>query len=82
LINFVTDQSLYDVPRHLGATVDFWHAKPENDWLPSISELKSLIKPNTKLIIINNPHNPTGAVLKKSLLQEIIEVASAHDIVR
>jgi aspartate/methionine/tyrosine aminotransferase len=68
------------VPAQLGAEVDLWHAKLEDNWLPKIDELKALIKPNTKLIVINNPHNPTGAVLPKSLLQEIIDVASAHDI--
>ncbi|KAF2709461.1 PLP-dependent transferase [Pleomassaria siparia CBS 279.74] len=80
ICHYPTYQSLYDVPKHLGATVDLWHAKPENKWLPSIEDLKALIKPNTKLIVINNPNNPTGAVLKKPLLQEIIDVASAHDI--
>lgn len=58
-----------------------WKAKAEDNWLPSIDELKKLIKPHTKLIIINNPNNPTGAVLKKSLLQQIIDVAAEHDII-
>jgi aspartate/methionine/tyrosine aminotransferase len=57
-----------------------WHAKPEDDWVPKIDDLKSLVKPNTKLIIINNPHNPSGAIIPKSMLEQIVEVASAHDI--
>ncbi|CAI6335955.1 unnamed protein product [Periconia digitata] len=81
ICHYPTYQSLYEVPRQLGAEVDLWKAKPEDDWLPSIDELKKLIKPNTKLIIINNPNNPTGAVLKKSLLQAIIDVAAEHDII-
>lgn len=75
------DQSLYEIPKQLGAEVDLWKAKPEDNWVPSIAELKTLIKPNTKLIIINNPNNPTGAVLKKSFLQQLIDVASEHDII-
>ncbi|KAF2279540.1 PLP-dependent transferase [Westerdykella ornata] len=74
------DQSLYEVPRQLGAEVDLWRAKPEEGWALQIEDLKRLIKPNTKLIIINNPQNPTGAVLKKSVLQGIIDVAAEHDI--
>jgi aspartate/methionine/tyrosine aminotransferase len=48
--------------------------------VPKIDELKGLIKSNTKLIIINNPHNPSGAIIPKSTLEQIIEVASEHDI--
>ena len=37
--------------------------------------------PNTKMIIINNPHNPTGAVLGKSFLQKVIDIAAGHNII-
>ena len=47
-----TYQQLYDVPKSLGAEVDLWKAKAENEWQPDVEELKTLIKPNTKLIII------------------------------
>ncbi|KAK5019873.1 pyridoxal phosphate-dependent transferase [Cryomyces antarcticus] len=75
-----TYQQLYSVPTSLGAEVDLWRAKPENDWIPSVEELKGLIKSNTKLIVLNNPNNPTGQILKKSLLQEVVELAREHDI--
>jgi aspartate/methionine/tyrosine aminotransferase len=80
ICHYPTYQSLYEVPKQMGAEVDLWKAKPENDWVPAIDDLKALIKPNTKLIIINNPNNPTGAILKKSFLQEIIDIASEKDI--
>jgi aspartate/methionine/tyrosine aminotransferase len=71
---------LYEVPKQLGADVDLWKARPENNWIPSIDDLKSLIKPTTKLLIINNPNNPTGAVLKKSFLRQIIDIVAEHNI--
>ncbi|KAF1951725.1 PLP-dependent transferase [Byssothecium circinans] len=80
ICHYPTYQSLYEVPKQLGAEVDFWKANLDNGWLPSIDELKALIKPNTKLIVINNPNNPSGAVLKKSFLQQIIDIASENDI--
>lgn len=52
ICHYPTYQQLYSVPASLGAEVDLWKAKPENDWQPGVEELKSLIKPNTKLIII------------------------------
>jgi aspartate/methionine/tyrosine aminotransferase len=80
ICHYPTYQSLYEVPKQMGAEVDLWKGKPENDWVPSIDDLKALIKPNTKLIIINNPNNPTGAILKKSFLEEIVAVASEKNI--
>jgi aspartate/methionine/tyrosine aminotransferase len=80
ICHYPTYQSLYEVPKQMGAEVDLWRATPENEWVPAIDDLKALIKPNTKLIIINNPNNPTGAILKKSFLQEIIDIASEKDI--
>ncbi|KAK4996085.1 hypothetical protein LTR66_004227 [Elasticomyces elasticus] len=78
ICHYPTYQQLYSVPASLGAEVDLWKAKPEKGWNVDTEELKQLIKPSTKMIILNNPQNPTGAVLKNSLLQEIIEIASSH----
>lgn len=57
--HYPTYQQLYSIPVSLGAKVDLWRSKPENKWLPDLEELKSLVKDNTKLIILNNPQNPT-----------------------
>jgi len=50
--HYPTYQALYEVPASLGAEVDLWKAKFENDWTPDIEELKGLIKSNTKLIVL------------------------------
>ncbi|KAH9863539.1 hypothetical protein IAQ61_009817 [Plenodomus lingam] len=80
ICHYPTYQSLYDVPKQLGAEVDLWQASPDNKWIPSIDDLKALLKPNTKLIVLNNPNNPTGAVLGKSFLQQVIDIAAASNI--
>lgn len=80
ICHYPTYQSLYEVPKQLGADVSLWKAAPSNNWIPSIDDLTALIQPNTKLIIINNPNNPTGAVLPKSFLQQLIDIASAKNI--
>jgi aspartate/methionine/tyrosine aminotransferase len=74
-----TYQQLYDVPASFGASVDLLPLRPENNFLPDISELKSLVNEKTKMIIINNPNNPTGALIEKELLEEIVEVARSCD---
>lgn len=52
IVHHPTYQQLYAVPASLGAEVDLWEAKPEDNWAPSIEELKALVKPNTKMIVI------------------------------
>jgi len=80
ICQYPTYQSLYSVPQSLGAEVDLWKASPEKNWIPDLEELKALIKPNTKLIVVNNPNNPTGAVLGKAFLEQLVEIATEKDI--
>jgi aspartate/methionine/tyrosine aminotransferase len=70
-----TYQQLYEVPRSFGATVDLLELRPEHHFLPDLNELKSLIRPNTKMICINNPNNPTGALMERDILEQIVEIA-------
>jgi aspartate/methionine/tyrosine aminotransferase len=52
ICHYPTYQQLYSIPESLGAKVSLWKSKPENKWLPDLEDLKSLVKDNTKLIII------------------------------
>ena len=49
------------------------------DFNYDLEELKSAITSKTKLLILNNPHNPTGKVFTASEIQEIGELAKKHD---
>ena len=49
------------------------------DFNYDLEELKSAITSKTKLLILNNPHNPTGKVFTTSEIQEIGELAKKHD---
>ncbi|KAK7708791.1 hypothetical protein SLS57_008852 [Botryosphaeria dothidea] len=80
IVHHPTYQQLYEVPRSLGAEVDLWEAKAEKDWVPDLDELKALVKPNTKLIVINNPNNPTGAILPRNLMQDLVDFAETKSI--
>ena len=70
-----TYQQLYSIPESFGADVQIVKLKKENQYLPDIKEIKALVTPNTKMICINNPNNPTGALMETSYLKEIIEIA-------
>ncbi len=66
---------LYEVPRQLGAEVDYWELEEGLGWKPDVEKLKRLVKPNTKLICINNASNPVGCVLDKDTLEQIADIA-------
>lgn len=66
---------LYEIPRTLGAEVEYWELREELCWKPDIEELKRLVRPNTKLICINNASNPIGTVLDADMLGQIAEIA-------
>ncbi len=74
-----TYQQLYSIPESYGADVQLLHLTKENHYLPDLDELKKLLTPNTKLICINNPNNPTGALMSTELLKEIAELAKTVD---
>ena len=75
ICQFPAYQQLFEVARSRGAEVRFWRLRPENGFAPAIDDLKALALGRVKLIVLNNPHNPTGAVLDESGLREVIEVA-------
>jgi len=80
----VTDpgyQSLSEIPASLGCEVTKWPVYlADTDWHLDISFLQKAIRKNTRLIIINFPHNPTGYVPCKADLRKIIDIASEKGI--
>jgi aspartate/methionine/tyrosine aminotransferase len=70
-----TYQQLYSVPASFGADVRLLRLRPEEGFLPNLDELRDLAGGRAKLICINNPNNPTGALMPLSLLEQIVEVA-------
>lgn len=78
---YPTYQQLYGVPQSLGAEVSLWKLRRDNGYVPDVTELESLVKSNTKMIILNNPNNPTGATIPKAALGSIVEFARARDII-
>ncbi|PYI00528.1 putative aminotransferase [Aspergillus sclerotiicarbonarius CBS 121057] len=80
IVQYPTYQQLYSLPRSLGADVSLWRSDEKKQWGVDVDELRRLVNDRTKVIIINNPQNPTGAVLPHSLLEEIVTIAKAHDL--
>jgi len=59
----------------------YYHCLPENDFQPDPDEIRSLLTPRTRGIVLINPNNPTGAVYKRELLEEIARIAEQNRLV-
>ena len=74
-----TYQQHYSIPQSLGADMNILKLRPENNFLPDLTELKQLISNDTKLIALTNPNNPTGSLIDTKMLKEIVNFARSID---
>lgn len=51
------------------------------DFMPDPAALEAAFSPRTKVVLVNNPHNPTGAVFPREVLQRVVDLAVEHDAV-
>lgn len=68
-------QQLQSVPKAIGCDVSLWHLRPENGFHYDLGELRQLVTSRTRLIVLNTPHNPTGAVLTDAQQRDVYQMA-------
>lgn len=74
-----TYQQHYSIPASIGADMHHLQLREENAFLPDLDELRNIVTPDTRLIAINNPNNPTGALMDRPMLEEIAAIARKTD---
>ena len=79
LVGFPNYQSAESIPSSIcevtGIPLD-----PENNWTLDMDYVRSQIRPNTRLISVNFPNNPTGKILELDKFNTLIEICREHDI--
>lgn len=73
-------QSLLEVPIATGASVTSIPLKETNGWQLDFDEIAAALRPNTRMIVVNFPHNPTGALLSVGEANRLVELARVHDL--
>lgn len=68
-------QSLSTLPETFGAEVTSIQLKFEDQWQLDLTELQKAFRSNTKLLVLNYPHNPTGTILKREVQDGLIGLA-------
>ncbi len=73
-------QQLHSVPRAIGADLSLWDVTSDGGGFAyDLDRLEAILRPDTKLIVINTPHNPTGAILDSNQLDRVLELARERD---
>ncbi|MBA4452212.1 MAG: aminotransferase class I/II-fold pyridoxal phosphate-dependent enzyme [Nitrosopumilaceae archaeon] len=69
-----------DCALHAGVKVRTINTTFEDKWEPSIQQIEQTINPNTKMIALNYPNNPTGKILPEKLQDEIVNLAIKNNL--
>jgi aspartate/methionine/tyrosine aminotransferase len=69
-------QSLAEVARAAGADVSRVDLREADGWRLDVSEVRAALRPNTRLILVNEPHNPTGSLSDRATFDGLAELAA------
>lgn len=72
-------QSLHEVARSVGASVTLVPLDPR-DWSLDVDAVAAAMRPNTKAIVINFPHSPTGAHIAPDQFARLLSIAELHGV--
>ena len=67
------------VVRSLGATPVFVYTRPEDNFELQVEDLEKVITPKTRLVVLNYPNNPSGAILPEESVEKIAKLAVEKD---
>ncbi len=75
IVTWPAYQSLHQVARAAGAAVTLLPLAAEEGWKVDLTALRRALRPNTRAIVVNFPHNPTGALPDRATFEAIVDVA-------
>lgn len=77
-----TYQSLYEIARALGCAISPWKLNSTPDgWALNLDELERCLTPQTRLLVLNFPNNPTGYLPTRQEFDDILALARAHNLI-
>lgn len=71
-------QSALELARSTGAEVSTWTRHFEDAWEHDLDALERLLRPATRVVYINSPHNPTGLIMPRRVLDRVLELSREH----
>jgi aspartate/methionine/tyrosine aminotransferase len=77
IVPYPAYQQLYSVPEAIGCEVSRWAVGPETGYRYDVDALERMLRPNTRVVVVNTPHNPTGAMLSPGDARRVYDLAEA-----
>jgi len=74
-------ESALAVARSTGASVDVWRRSYADGWAHDLDGLERLLRPDTKLVYVNTPHNPIGTSMPRPVLDRVVELCAEREAV-
>ena len=73
-------QSLYEVARANGCDVSLWMAREDDGWSLDLDWLRDNLRPNTRAVVVNSPHNPTGTLMDAATQRALADLLAERGI--
>lgn len=68
-------ESAFELARSTGAEVSAWERRYEDGWANDFAALERLLRPNTRLLYVNTPNNPTGTLMERGVFEQVMGLA-------
>lgn len=81
IVQYPCYQSLSEIASSIGCAVTRWECDEAKGWEPDLNLLEGSIKENTRAIIINSPHNPTGYLMPSDMFESVVQIARQKGII-
>jgi aspartate/methionine/tyrosine aminotransferase len=73
-------QSALEVARSTSADVSAWTRSFVDRWPFDLDALRALVRPNTRVLYLNQPHNPTGTLMSRETFGQVVALAQEHEL--
>jgi alanine-synthesizing transaminase len=64
----------------IAAQPRYYRTDPDRDWLPDLDHMRSLVTPRTRVLVVIDPNNPTGAVYPPATRRQLVAFAEEHGL--
>jgi aspartate/methionine/tyrosine aminotransferase len=81
IVHWPCYQSLFEIARSIGCDITQWEARAENGWGIDPDELMNHLRANTRAVILNTPHNPTGYLMAQDEFRRVNQLLQEWGIV-
>lgn len=81
IVHYPAYQSLLQIAESIGCEVTRWVTREEGGWELDLEFLRVNLRHNTKVVVINCPHNPTGYVMPRDVFDSFVKLSQEHGFI-